>query len=212
MDDAKNQLQTEIEIVKEDSQKIDKTIKTMQIETDEDYKKASEFLGEIKKQIKKIEEARLSVTKPINESLAILNQTANMAKEPLQKLEALLKDKMKEFLIEQEKKIAEEEKRRQEEEEERKKKEKEALKKGEELPPAPIDFGPPQAPESTTRTQSGTSSAAKVWKFNITEPTKVPIEYWEISESKIRQAIRDGKRKIPGIKIYQDTQIKMRSL
>lgn len=41
------------------------------------------------------------------------------------------------------------------------------------------------------------------WDFEITDPHAVPIEYLSPDPDKIKQAIKDGVREIPGIKIFE---------
>ncbi len=51
-----------------------------------------------------------------------------------------------------------------------------------------------------------TEGVRKVWTFEAENLARVPREYMMLDTQKIRQAIRNGKRLIPGLKIYQKTQ------
>jgi hypothetical protein len=54
---------------------------------------------------------------------------------------------------------------------------------------------------------SAMKGAKLVWKFEVTNGTEVPREYMVIDEKKIREAVFAGAREIPGVRIYQETQI-----
>ncbi|TET23384.1 MAG: hypothetical protein E3J78_02315 [Candidatus Cloacimonadota bacterium] len=55
-----------------------------------------------------------------------------------------------------------------------------------------------------TLKETDTTQTRKVWKFEITDPTRVPREYMTINEAKIRNVVRSGIREIPGVRIYQE--------
>ncbi len=54
------------------------------------------------------------------------------------------------------------------------------------------------------------NGTAKVWKFEVTDANQVPREYLEVDETKIRKAVGSGMRSIPGVRIYEDTQLRIR--
>ena len=65
---------------------------------------------------------------------------------------------------------------------------------------APIVAAPPKV----TRTAEGTSAFQRTeWTFEVLDEKKVPREYLELNEQKIRQAIKAGTREIPGLKIFE---------
>ena len=41
------------------------------------------------------------------------------------------------------------------------------------------------------------------WEFTITDPARVPIEYWSVNEALIKEDIKNGVRVIPGVEISQ---------
>jgi hypothetical protein len=55
--------------------------------------------------------------------------------------------------------------------------------------------------------QMKVSGSRKVWRFEIQDAGLVPREYLTVDEKKIRAAVREGAREIPGVRIYQETQI-----
>jgi hypothetical protein len=67
------------------------------------------------------------------------------------------------------------------------------------------------APPAPLKSASGGVSTRKVWTFEITDEAAVPRDYLVVDETKIRQAMRDGAREIPGVRIYQDDQLAVRA-
>ena len=87
-----------------------------------------------------------------------------------------------------------------------------AEEKGATPPPPPPPPAPPVtavAPQVNSRV-GGTTSTQQVWDFEITDPNQVPREYLAIDETAIRRAvIRDKVREIPGVRIFQKSQVKL---
>ena len=46
----------------------------------------------------------------------------------------------------------------------------------------------------------------KTWTFRVIKEQYVPLEYWIIDEEKIKAAIKDGVRYIPGIEVFQEEE------
>ena len=89
------------------------------------------------------------------------------------------------------------------------------MKENPEQVPAPIApvvvAAPVEAPKSTVRSMSGTVSLKKVWTFEIEDENAIPKRFWSVDESKIKKAMSEGARELPGIKIFQKTQVSSRS-
>jgi hypothetical protein len=51
----------------------------------------------------------------------------------------------------------------------------------------------------------------KVWTFNLIDAAQVPREFLVVDERKIREAVKAGARDIPGVSIFEDTKISVRS-
>jgi len=67
----------------------------------------------------------------------------------------------------------------------------------------------PIAPKQDTvvRTDTGASAhSRKPWKHEIVNAKLIPREYCVVSDTLIRNAIKQGVREIPGVKIYQETK------
>ncbi|SNR98981.1 hypothetical protein SAMN04488503_2214 [Humidesulfovibrio mexicanus] len=76
----------------------------------------------------------------------------------------------------------------------------------------PVQIAAPALPKQQTivRTEAGSATQRKVWKHEITDETQVPREYLMVDEAKVRQAVKQGVREIPGIRIYEHTEIAFR--
>ena len=69
-------------------------------------------------------------------------------------------------------------------------------------------------PPKTTRGATGGSATTKlVWTFKVTNFDRVPRAYLLLNEEEVRDAIRNGAREddIPGLEIYQNTQLSVRA-
>lgn len=58
---------------------------------------------------------------------------------------------------------------------------------------------------------SGSSVISKVWDFELEDLSKVPQEFLVLDQVKVRAAIRDGRREISGIKVFQKSRMGVRS-
>ena len=78
----------------------------------------------------------------------------------------------------------------------------------------PVFVPPPVIPRrKVTRTADGSVSFSKVWTWDKEDIDfeKVPDEYKMLKETSINSAIREGKREIPGLRIFEDTQTVLRT-
>lgn len=50
----------------------------------------------------------------------------------------------------------------------------------------------------------------KTWKHEVTDASQVPAEYLMVDDAKVKAAIKEGVRLIPGIRIYQDESLTLR--
>lgn len=158
------------------------------IKSNEDLIKAVEFLVQVKNKLKNYEEERLSYTEPINKTLKRLNDRFKILTEPLKLAQRGVKDAV---LTYRKKK---EEKRQIEEKKIRKKNGNENIILPEIVP-------------DIVESKSGEIRTRKNWVFKIVDEKKVPREYMIIDEKKVREAIREGKRKIKGLEIYQEEDL-----
>jgi len=61
--------------------------------------------------------------------------------------------------------------------------------------------------ETNIQVSTGTNRFKKVWTFDIMNEKLIPKKYLKVDEAAIRKAVREGERKIKGVKIYQEERI-----
>lgn len=180
---------------------------------------ATDFLVKVKTALKTAESMRKSMTTGIVEAKKNIDRLFKQLVKPYAEAETTVKDKLRSYVLEQERLRAEEEERQRKEQEEREAErarlEAEAAEKGEELPP----IQEPEVVEEPTMTEplktvrgmeGGSASMKKVWKYEIVDPTLIPGAFWIIDEKAIQKAINLGARDIPGTRIYEDIQVAVR--
>lgn len=67
----------------------------------------------------------------------------------------------------------------------------------------------PKAMVEAAKKPAGVSSR-RVWKHTIEDPVLVPREFLAVDEKKIREAVRQGVRQIPGVRIEQVDEMAVR--
>lgn len=143
---------------------------------------------------KKIEARRKFFTQPLNDQVGKINAMFKEYSNPIKSAKEIMENKMLFYRKEQQKKI--------DKKNERIKKEAEKLAKKEGVSAQEII-------ESTEKKEIqqtvGTSTVTKRWTFEIVDEKKIPREYLELNEVKVNKDIRgkDGKRNIPGLRIFQ---------
>ena len=180
---------------------------------------ATDFIVQVKKAIKTAESVRKSFTTPLREAKSNIDRFFKGLTKPYEEAEATVKDKLKAYHIEQERIRREEEARLAKEQAERDaaraKLEIEAIEKGELLPlpeePEEETVAPPETMRTVRGMEGGTASIKDHWTFEITEREMIPACYWVVDEKAIQKAINLGLRDIPGLRIYNDLQVAVRT-
>lgn len=204
---------------------------TLTVTTPQECEMALVALKDVKRITNKIEDRRKELTKPLVDLQKKYNSYAKEISEPLDKAEAHIKSGLRkwELKLEQERieafKKAEEERKKAEAEAlaklEAQKEEAEAMsmfmdakesKKAEIVAMAEADRTVVEIEQRQKEAQKEIMShkvtgARKVWTFEITGENEIPRAFLSIDEKKIRAAIKDGVRDIPGVRIYQETTI-----
>jgi hypothetical protein len=203
----------ELQVSVKKAEVICSNITSQGITSPESLTAASEFLARVKDKLKSIESMRDYFVRPLNNQVKDINNMFKMQSEPFVIMEKLIKGEIVKYHEEQERIAMDAEiKRREEEEKLRAKleaakteKQKDKLEQKIEAVQVPV-----AAPQQTIRTNAGVVSVKKVWTFKITDQSLVPDEFWEINETMIRKEIAAGNRDIPGVNIYQESQIASR--
>ena len=177
----------------------------------------TDLLAQIKALVKRSEEARDVLVRPLNAHVKMINNQFKTVTEPLTGAERTIKAKMLAFAAEQERAKREEAARLYREAQERALAEIVNLDEAGETVAAEValSFAAAAAPEvvrtEATMTLSGnTASVRKVWDFEVLDIAKVPAQFLEVRDVLVRQVIRDGERAIPGLRIYQKDSLAVR--
>jgi hypothetical protein len=214
--------------INKDVVNIVKTGQAITIKNADQMAEATDFLGQVKARQKRIEELRLSFTKPMNEALRNINNEFKKASEPLEKIERAVKMEMTKYHNTEAEKIrkaqekeaekqrkaweAEQEKKRQEIEQSNltKKAQKEAMK---EIKQEEFEAKPTITQDKTVKSDSGSSVTFKtVWKFRVVNISKVPANFLKVDEVAINKAIRTGAiKQIDGLEIYEEKEVSARA-
>lgn len=209
-------------------------IKVMDVNDQDGADRAHAALKQVHTLAKQIEAKRTNLVKPHNEFVKRVNTYAKDISKPLEEAEThlkrglvtwerILEQRRAEELkkIEEERRVAEEaEKRRLEAQKELD--DLEALFKTEtevkqaeiiqkvELERKQTELAIVQKEKVESIESMKVAGATRRWTFEITSADEVPLEFWVIDEKKIREAVKNGAREIPGVRIYQDLSIAVR--
>lgn len=63
------------------------------------------------------------------------------------------------------------------------------------------------AKQAKINQSSANSVVRKVWAFRLTDLSKVPLQYIQLNETAVRNAIKAGERNIAGLEIFQECQV-----
>ena len=63
------------------------------------------------------------------------------------------------------------------------------------------------AKQAEINQSSANSVVRKVWTFRLTDLSKVPLQYIQLNETAVRNAIKAGERNIAGLEIFQECQV-----
>lgn len=181
---------------------------TYTIQSQNDIAIATEFLVKVKARAKRIEELRQFFVKPLNDQVKAINDRFKSVIKPLEEIEAKVKRSISDYTLEQDRQRREKERELQEAHA------KEMAKQEKAADRAGTEFVPTAAPKiekamPSVKTESGKTTTIKVWKFEVKDAAAVPREYLVVDETLIRKAVQAGAREMPGVRIYEDVQVKV---
>ena len=182
----------QIQLVENKVSLLIKKVNSFVIENIDSVEVASNFLKVIKNMENKIENKRLEFTSPLNQSLKAINDTFRKLKEPLEQARKSLANKILFWRKEEEEKIRKEEDRRR-------KIQKAHKKAGHEVKEI-VEL-------EKTKSTIGNTRARKIWTWEVIDFNKLDNHFKEVNTVAIRQAVKDGLRDTPGLKIYQTEQL-----
>jgi len=216
--------QVQLQEISVQVQELQDQAQHISIQSDYDVAMATELLTQVKGRSKAIENLRVLIVQPLNDQVKKINNMFKSQIEPLDRIEADVKRaivvyrSMQEAILKNEQDRLEKERRDEMERLERERiaaaeanaplEEIQAIEaKQEDVALKPVTIEPMH---TSVRSTSGSMSAKKIWKFELTDGEQVPREYMMVNETAIRRAILDGVREIPGVRIYQEESISIR--
>jgi hypothetical protein len=175
---------------------------------------ATKWAGQVKKLYKRLEELRKGIVGPPNEFLREVNAAFKPFTEPLQAAEKHLSKLLGNYRLFLENEAlriqAEQEAEARRIQKQLEAEAKAAAKRDVHYEPAPIVAPVAPVVPKVTRTSEGSASHRRDWTFAVENPDAVPREYLVVDEKRIREAVKNGVREIPGVKIFEEyvTQIR----
>ncbi len=193
--------------VKKDLTSIEQEASAIKVTNDKEMATASEFLGVIKARVKRVEAKRVEYVKPFNDQVKKINADFKEMAWPYLAVEKNIKGKVGAYV---DVKLAEE-REEQRKADDKRRKEAEALAKKENISNrkalAQVEKVKVEEKPKSVKTEVGRVNTRQVKKFEVVDPSKVPDEYKMVDERLVRKAIADGKKRIAGVKIWEETQV-----
>jgi hypothetical protein len=193
-----------------ESKNIIKRSTFLHIDNNEKFKKATNFLFDLKKFIKKINENYRPLIKKANDAHKAIIATEKNQLSPFKEAEKIIKSKLLQYRIDQEKIKKNEEERIQRELKQQM--ETELLQKAEETGNEEFlnkEIVVPKVEVEVIPKQKGLSFIEK-WTFKITDRLIIPEQYKIIDMQKIKKVVQALKNEtnIPGIEIYKIHEVR----
>lgn len=214
---------TQLVISQETVQNVEKDIQLLLsqsqqlvIQDEGQFQEAADFLTKVKVRVKRLDTLKESLTRPFADALKDARNKFKMLSEPYENMEFTIKTKMNEYIRVREEKArreAEEARKKAEEENARLLAEQEAAKaKGEEVKELePVEAAPVEAPKIQARTEAGMVYTQKRWAVKVIDESQVPREWLCIDQKKVNEAIKTGVREIPGLEIFEESTVSVRT-
>lgn len=160
----------------------------------EQYTNAGDVLKAVKNKIKSLEEQRKSYTAPLDEAKKKLMADFKEVITPLEELENKIKSTMISWASAEQKRLDAEQARI----------DAEALAKAKAEKISEVVVPLVNTQVKTQRGTFSTTTLVKRWTWKLVDLEKVPRQYLTLDSPSITYAVREGKRQIEGIEIYQE--------
>ena len=172
-----------------------------------DENKAYEILTNIKDVRKNIEKRRKEITAPLNTSLNAANAMFKELDKPLKDADTILRDKVLEYRDEQEA-IAAAKQAEADEAAVKEQARREAIQESHKARGHETHELEEIVPEEVVA-DVGESITSRRWTFEVTDIKIVPRAYLALDTVAVNKAVRDGERDIKGLRIYQETGLRV---
>lgn len=73
-----------------------------------------------------------------------------------------------------------------------------------------VDVPVPVLQKTSSQGNYGSASQKSVWRWELQDITKVPVEYLAVDEAKVNALVKAGTRQIAGLRIYEEKVIAVR--
>lgn len=203
------------------AEKLLARVKGAVIDSPEKATGGADLLKYIKGQKSALEERRLAMTKPFREGVAALNAMFKPVETQLEQAQKILGEKMVAFQNQERLRLEDEARKEREKakaaEEERMRKLREeqaaAIKAKDQeaiattaakmAEPPPVQTALPTKAPAVKGSTGATFQVRKTWTYQVTDANAVPIKYMAPDDAKIKAAIGEGARNIPGLYIFE---------
>lgn len=179
----------------------------MVILSDSDISRATDHLSIIAKLKKAIEEKRKEYIGPLNDHLKAINETFKRFVSPIERADAIVREKVVAYRKEQERIRLEQERINRLRAEAA---QAEMKLKGELMEPVTLVPVVPVEPTGYS-TAAGTLGTTHTRKWEVDDLKLVPIEYLVIDATKVGKVVRAGIPSIPGIRIWVEEGLRITS-
>ena len=200
------EIKKDIIVIEKQSQKV------AVVNSEADVQEATEFLGQLKGRFDRVEQLRLFFVEDPTKHIAKVNKMFREQKEPLDVMLRKVKRAVGDYRMEEDRKAQAEEDRLQKLRDAKNKRREEKGKEAD-LTPVPVI----ERSEKTVETESGKSTAKKVWKFEVEDVQKLPLDIRKaililanekgIVDTIVRGQVRNGVREMEGVKIFEDYDV-----
>lgn len=177
------------------------------IATNEDVKDATNDLSLIANAKKAIEEKRKEYVDPLNAEVKEINAFFKQLSEPVGEADQITRRKVLDY-------NAEVERQRQEAEAIEQQKLELARRETELKGEHTVDLSPVEAPEATpdmVRTDVGSASKMTIRRWEVEDMSQVPVEFLLVDAGKVTKLVKAGIGAIPGIRIWEEPTLQVRS-
>lgn len=171
---------------------------------------ATEMIGQVKRLQSLIDGRRKEIIAEPDKFVRLINSSVKPMTDRLKALEAVvLKRKLADYQMRE---TLERRRIEKAQEEARQRLQAELDKEAKAKGVAPVTVAPVAVPtkQGPIRSESSVTSTVMVWRHEVIDPQLVPRQYLTVDETAIKAAIRGGIREIPGVRIFEDAEIRTR--
>jgi hypothetical protein len=185
--------------------------KVLEVNNDQDDQTANEIFLKVKKFVKDSDAERSEFKEPFLKMGKTIDGTYKPFLDRFKSAADVIEQKILQWRAKKRQILAEAEAKAKAEFEAKLKAEEKKIAKNplleQEYIPPPVQY----IPETSVRTESGSSTERKVWTYEVTDFSKLHDQFKTENSKVINDAIRAGERNIPGLRIYQEVSLSGRT-